>query len=105
MSFRWREGLVSIKDWPAAEGLAVLFMFLDELRGRGAGSGKAASGFVRGGVIGLLQAGASQSAAFCCAQKPAGAGVLWERLVHDGRYNGKLQGQWIGKEKGKVSCS
>ena len=84
MSFRWREGLVSIKSWPAAEGLAVLFMFLDELRGR---------------VIGLLQAGASQSAAFLLCSKTGGAGVLWERLVHDGRYNGKLQGQWIGKEK------
>ena len=66
---------------------------------KGAGSGKAASGFVRGGVIGLLQAGASQSAAFLLCSKTGGAGVLWERLAHDGRYNGKLQGQWIGKEK------
>ena len=50
-------------------------------------------------MIGLLQAGASQSAAFLLCSKTGGAGVLWERLVHDGRYNGKLQGQWIGKEK------
>lgn len=40
MSFLWREGLVSIKDWPAAEGLAVLFMFLDELRGRELAAGR-----------------------------------------------------------------
>ena len=40
MSFRWREGLVSIKDWPAAEGLAVLFMFLDELCGRELAAGR-----------------------------------------------------------------
>ena len=46
-----------------------------------------------------MQAGASQSAAFLLCSKTGGAGVLWERLVHDGRYNGKLQGQWIGKEK------
>lgn len=40
MSFLWREGLVSIKDWPAAEGLAVLFMFLDELCGRELAAGR-----------------------------------------------------------------
>ena len=48
MSFRWREGLVSIKDWPAAEGLAVLFMFLDELCGRELAAGRSDRSFAGG---------------------------------------------------------
>lgn len=46
-----------------------------------------------------MQAGASQSAAFLLCSKTGGAGVLWERLVHDGRYNGNYKGSGLGRKR------